>query len=225
MKTLNISRRSFVVLAAIAVCAVSIFSVKQVNAAGAPPETYITGMKVWDSKVTLTFKSDQPAIFQCNLDNTIWKSCSSGITWNGLAGTYGTPLQHNIQVRALNAARDVDPTPDSVMLTTPRTPVGQVYSVAMSADGCYVTATGPAGFNWLDAGAYFYDPVTGGGKGGDITYTIPASGTLTVSTGGGMIAGMVGFGSLFYETAPGDNSGQVAFAHAPVTASCPPAGL
>jgi len=49
--------------------------------------------------------------------------------------------------------------------------------VSISADGCYVTATTIPGMTFI-AGAYQ------GNHGGDSTYTIPASGTMTVTSGG-----------------------------------------
>ena len=92
------------------------------------PHTFIDTAVTAGSNETLTFHSDQPGSrFQCNLDSApgplpgslLWKSCSSGITWHGLAGRASSPVFHAIVVRAVNFAGDPDPIGAAVFFLTP----------------------------------------------------------------------------------------------------------
>ena len=92
------------------------------------PHTFIDTAVLVGSNETLTFHSDQPGSrFQCNLDSApgalpgslLWKSCSSGITWHGLAGRASSPVFHAIVVRAVNFAGDPDPIGAAVFFLTP----------------------------------------------------------------------------------------------------------
>jgi type II secretory pathway pseudopilin PulG len=84
-------------------------------------------------------------------------------------------------------------------------------TVSISSDGCIVTAKGKPGLK-LTAGAY----KTNGG--GSQDYTIPASGIITVATGG--FKGMTGFGDLY-----NSSNTKIGSASAPITATqCAPSG-
>lgn len=179
MITLQISNKVLVVLAVFAISTLSTLGFKQASAASTPPNTYISSMTVKDSKVSLYFRSNQKAIFQCKLDSYDWKSCSPGLTWNGLAGTYATPLTHTIQVRALNAARQVDSTPATITAKTPQTPVGQIYGLVVSEDGCSVGAAGLPGMT-------VSVEASSDSKGGSYDALVGASGIFSNSSGAGL---------------------------------------
>lgn len=92
------------------------------------PHTFIDSAVTSGSNETLTFHSDQAGSrFRCNLDSAagalpgslLWKTCSSGITWHGLAGRRGSPAFHAITVRAVNFAGDPDPIGAAVFFVTP----------------------------------------------------------------------------------------------------------
>jgi hypothetical protein len=82
-------------------------------------------------------------------------------------------------------------------------------AISFSADSCYVTANGTPGLTFV-AGA------ENGHKGGDVTYIIPSSGTLTVSSGG-----REGYNAYGNVTAA--NGTVLASAESPITAAtfCP----
>lgn len=89
-----------------------------------PPLTTITGAVQSGSNLTLTFISDQPGPrigsgFHCALDNGPMTTCSSGVTFHGLAGTPDNPQFHCIFVQATNSWGVVDPFPDNVVVLTP----------------------------------------------------------------------------------------------------------
>ena len=75
----------------------------------APPTAINTGPAavVASSSATLTFSSLETGVgFQCRLDGGAWTPCSSPKTYTGLAD--GT---HNFEVRAVDAAGNIDQTP------------------------------------------------------------------------------------------------------------------
>lgn len=78
------------------------------------------------------------------------------------------------------------PKPKPAPKPTPTPAPAAKFSVNISGDGCSVTALGAPGMQ-LTAGA------TNGRKGGEVTYTLPSSGKLTVSAGG-----IQGFSSYAY---------------------------
>lgn len=218
MNTSYISSRAgiykLIAVVAVSLMAVLAFGLKQAHAVSTPPDTFIYYSKAQDSTMQLYFGSDQTAPlpkYQCKLDDGPWKSCSPGITWHGLAGTYANPLTHSIQVRAVNSDGTVDPTPDTVTAVTPRTPIGVAYSAGVG-DACRAFATGIPGMNLtVDASS--------DGKGGSYTYVIPDSGTL-MWAGTGATKGMIVQATLT------DALGNVyATGRNVVTADvCPPAG-
>lgn len=217
MKTFNISRKSLVVLAVLVISAVPALNVKQASAVTTPPDTFIYYSKAQDSTLQLYFSAaDQNgytlAKYQCKLDDGLWKSCSPGLTWHGLAGTYANPLTHLIQVRAVGSDGQVDPTPDTVTAVTPLAQVGVAYAAGVG-DACNAYAMGTPGMNLtVDASL--------GSKGGSYTYTIPDGGFLMQAPTGatkGMIVKATLTDSLGNVYATGRNL---------VTADqCPPAGL
>jgi len=74
-----------------------------------PPETTIDSGPsgtTTETTATFTFSANEPATFQCSLDNAPWSACSSPRTYSGLAA--GT---HTFRVRAIDTAGNVDPTP------------------------------------------------------------------------------------------------------------------
>jgi hypothetical protein len=90
------------------------------------PETTITGQppsRTNNTSATFTFSSSKPgSTFQCSLD-AVQAACTSPRTYTGLAAG-----AHTFQVRATDAAGNVDPTPASytwiVDLTAPDTTIG-----------------------------------------------------------------------------------------------------
>ncbi len=89
--------------------------------ASSPPNTVIdsgpTGL-IGVSSVTFTFHgSDTNDTFQCSLDGAPWASCTSPQQYSSLAEG-----AHTFQVRAVNAAGEVDPTPASASFTVEATP-------------------------------------------------------------------------------------------------------
>ena len=89
--------------------------------ASSPPDTVIdsgpSGI-VGQSSVTFTFHgSDTNDTFQCSLDGAPWASCTSPQQYSSLAEG-----AHTFQVRAINAADEVDPTPASASFTVEATP-------------------------------------------------------------------------------------------------------
>ena len=89
--------------------------------ASSPPDTVIdsgpSGL-IGVSSVTFTFHgSDTNDTFQCSLDGAPWVSCTSPQESTALAEG-----AHTFQVRAINAAGEVDPTPASASFTVEATP-------------------------------------------------------------------------------------------------------
>ncbi len=86
-----------------------------------PPDTVIDSgptSLIGAASVTFTFHgSDTNDTFQCSLDGAPWASCSSPQQYSSLAEG-----AHTFQVRAVNAAGEVDPTPASASFTVEATP-------------------------------------------------------------------------------------------------------
>jgi hypothetical protein len=76
------------------------------------PDTTITGGPTGSTTATtatFTFTStESPATFQCSLDSAAWTSCTSPITYSGYS-----KATHTFQVRSIDAAGNIDPTPAS----------------------------------------------------------------------------------------------------------------
>ena len=101
-----------------------------------PPETTITsgpaGLTA-STDATFAFTSDEPAsTFECSLDGAAFGSCTSPVTFNGLADG-----AHTFDVRATDAASNTDPTPDGAGWTVDATPP----NVALADPGSPVRGT------------------------------------------------------------------------------------
>jgi hypothetical protein len=99
--------------------------------ASSPPDTVIdsgpSGL-MGVSSVTFTFHgSDTNDTFQCSLDGAPWASCTSPQGYTALAEG-----AHSFQVRAVNAAGEVDPTPASASFTVEATPPQTTITTAPS---------------------------------------------------------------------------------------------
>lgn len=76
-----------------------------------PPETTITSGPTGSTTATaasFAFGSSEPATFQCALDGAAWSTCTSPASYSSL--TIGS---HTFQVRAVDAAGNIDPSPAS----------------------------------------------------------------------------------------------------------------
>jgi len=76
-----------------------------------PPETVISGGPqgtVFSNQATFEFHADEPSTFQCKLDGGTFESCSSPKVYTSL--TFGA---HIFEVRAIDGAGNVDPSPAS----------------------------------------------------------------------------------------------------------------
>jgi hypothetical protein len=74
-----------------------------------PPETTIDSGTVKQKDASFTFSSSEPgSTFECSLDSAAFSTCSSPTTYTRLANG-----SHSFQVRAIDAARNTDPTPAS----------------------------------------------------------------------------------------------------------------
>jgi uncharacterized repeat protein (TIGR01451 family) len=124
-----------------------------------PPDTTVTGgpSGTWRSRsASFTFTASEPgATFECRLDSAAYAPCSSPASLTGLAA--GT---HTFWVRALDAAKNVDPSPASRTFTVdgPDTtitagPTGTVRST--SATFSFTGTPTPSGFECsLDSAAF-----------------------------------------------------------------------
>ena len=84
-----------------------------------PPTTKITKAaphRIVADKVRFEFKSSEPnSTFECKLDKRKWKSCSSPTKLKHLS-----PGKHKFQVRAIDAAHNVDRSPAKDEFKVPR---------------------------------------------------------------------------------------------------------
>ena len=120
--------------------------------ASSPPSTVIdsgpSGI-IGQSSVTFTFHgSDTNDTFQCSLDGAPWASCTSPQQYTALAE--GT---HTFQVRAVNAAGEVDSTPASASFTVEATPPQTTITSAPS--GRIPTGEVSISFTSTEAGGSF----------------------------------------------------------------------
>jgi uncharacterized delta-60 repeat protein len=109
------------------------------------------------SSATFTFSASESGVsYQCSLDGGAWASCSSGLSYAGLADG-----MHMFEVRAVDAAGNVDPTPAqrswSIDSAAPNTSITSGPALVTNAtDATFVfTATEASSFQCqLDAAAY-----------------------------------------------------------------------
>jgi hypothetical protein len=195
------------------------FEVRAVDAAGnadpspagrtwtveaAPPETMIIAGPsgtVASGSASLEFSANEAgASFECALDGAAFSACSSPQAYSGL-----TDGAHAFEVRAIDAAGNVDPTPASrgwtVDTTAPETsitagPIGTVASDSAafefsateagasfecSLDGAaYAACTSPTSYSSLADGAHTFQVRATDSSGN--TDPTPASGSWTVDT-------------------------------------------
>ena len=88
-----------------------------------PPDTFITNQPPSLTNATGAIfefsctDASLPCTFECQLDGAGWNSCSSGITYSSLSDGI-----HNFEVRASDAAGNIDPTPASFNWAIDTTP-------------------------------------------------------------------------------------------------------
>jgi hypothetical protein len=80
----------------------------------APPETTITGVTATGAAASVSFSSDDgEARFECRLDGGAFNACASPAQFGGLANG-----SHTVDVRAIDLAGNVDPSPASRSFVT-----------------------------------------------------------------------------------------------------------
>ena len=133
------------------------FSVYAVDAAGNPdaspatwswavdlatPETTITSGPsgtVTQSSATFAFSSSESGTFECRLDGAAFAACTSPTAYSGLADG-----AHSFEVRAIDAAGNLDPTP-----------AARTWTVDVNAPETSITASPPAVTNATGASFSF----------------------------------------------------------------------
>jgi hypothetical protein len=154
-------------------------------AAGTTPETTITDYDVAYDHASFWFSSDQQdATFECSLDFAAFATCMSPAKYTALE-----PATHDFQVRAVDGAGNVDPTPVEMSWTSsspPPPPVTrpandpfygaqQLTGVEGSISGSNVDATA----DWNEP----WSPVAGGVSVWYV-WTAPRNGSVTFSAAG-----------------------------------------
>ena len=99
-----------------------------------PPDTTITSAPADGNSTdaSFSFTSTEPGTFQCALDGAAWSSCTSPAGYSGLG--VGT---HTFQVRAIDAAGNVDATPATATWTIsapPPPPPSSDPTILMTGD-------------------------------------------------------------------------------------------
>ena len=142
-----------------------------------PPDTTITAGPTGvtnDSTPTFTFTATEAgSTFQCRVDDGAWEPCTTPHTTGTLAD--GT---HKFEVRAVDAAGNVDPTPASRTFTVDTTPPDTTITAGPS--GTTNDSTPTFSFTATEAGSTFACRVDGGAWG---SCTTPhTTGTLADGT-------------------------------------------
>jgi hypothetical protein len=151
-----------------------------------PPDTIIDTVPSGVSNTgnaTFTFHSTESAsTYECALDGAAWSACTSPKSYSGLSIAY-----HTFQVRAIDAAGNVDPSPATdtwqVVASCPGCPANDDFQNASTLTGSSGTVTGDTTNATRQAG----EPTILGNPGGKsvwFSWTAPASGTLTLDTHG-----------------------------------------
>jgi hypothetical protein len=127
--------------------------------ASSPPSTVIdsgpSGL-IGVSSVTFTFHgSDTNDTFQCSLDGAPWASCTSPQQYSSLAEG-----AHTFQVRAINAAGEMDATPASASFTVEATP--PQTSITSAPSGRVPIGDVSISFTSTEAGGSFQCSLDGG---------------------------------------------------------------
>ncbi len=105
-----------------------------------PPETTITGGPSGTTTAhdaTFALAANESATFECALDGAAWSPCTSPIAYTALAD--GT---HSFQVRATDAAGNIDPTPASRSWTVVTAPANDAFAAAAAISGSSGRTTG-----------------------------------------------------------------------------------
>ncbi len=124
-----------------------------------PPETTLTGQPpatTNSTSATFTFTGDGAASFECKLDSGSFATCVSPKSYSSLANG-----SHTFQVRAIDAAGNIDPSPASYTWTIDTTPPETTLNTYPPDPSTNATATftfsSEAGATFqckLDAGAF-----------------------------------------------------------------------
>ena len=141
-----------------------------------PPDTTIDSAPSESQRhrsATFTFSGTDSgsgvAAFECSLDGAAFAACTSPQSYSSLAGG-----SHTFQVRAVDAAGNVDPTPASFTWTVDTTPPS--VTINQAAGQADPTTASPIHFT-----AVFNEPVTGFAN-GDVTLSGSAGATTVVVT-------------------------------------------
>ncbi|HEX8699233.1 MAG TPA: kelch repeat-containing protein, partial [Myxococcaceae bacterium] len=116
-----------------------------------PPETALASTPSNPStqtSATFTFTGEAGASFECRLDSGAFSACTSPATYSNL-----TQGQHTVQVRARDAAGNVDASPASATWTIDVTPPGARFTTTPPAQTFQTSAT--FGFDAAEQGATF----------------------------------------------------------------------
>lgn len=90
------------------------------------------------TSATIRFSSnEQGSTFQCRLDGGAWSACSSPQSYTGLSSDF-----HTVDVRAVDAAGNVDPTPASLTWLVDTT--APAVTLSAPADGSWINDSTPA---------------------------------------------------------------------------------
>lgn len=145
-----------------------------------PPDTAIdSGPSGTVSTASATFafsSADAGARFECALDTAAFTACTSPVTYSGLASG-----SHRLQVRAIDAAGNADPTPATRSWTVQLGPPNDMFAAAQALTTASGSATGSSVSATREAG----EPIHAGSTGNNsvwYSWTAPGAGTLTVDT-------------------------------------------
>ena len=155
-----------------------------------PPDTTITGGPtgtVTATTASFTFTATETATFQCRLDGAAFAACASPQGYTGLAAG-----AHTFDVRATDAAGNVDATPASSTWTIqPAATTNDAFANARAASGSTGTATGTTTGYTKETG----EPSHAGNAGGHSAWwvwTAPAAGSVTIDTVGSSFDTLLG---------------------------------
>lgn len=149
-----------------------------------PPDTTITSGPsgtVTSTSASFSFAASEPASFACSLDGAAFVACSAPAAYSGLAAG-----SHSFQVRATDAAGNVDPTPASATWTvSPASsgPANDAFSSAQWLSGASGQASGSNVGATKEAGEPSH-ALDAGGHSVWYRWTAPADGTLAVDLAG-----------------------------------------
>jgi Bacterial Ig domain len=146
-----------------------------------PPDTTITSAPTGTTtshSASFSFTATETATFECSVDGSSWAACSSPQSYSSLADG-----SHTFQVRATDAAANVDPTPASATWTIVSTPANDMFAAAQALSGWSGTVTGTT----LNATKEPGEPNHAGDAGGHsiwYRWKPTSTGWITISTAG-----------------------------------------